>query len=292
MIDKTFPLFPFILFALLSTAGQCQDSLDQVTKRSFFERGKINGNLSYIMGRVSDFNRTADGQLDFSRPVYRVRNTIGLNLGINLFERVYFRSTFYYNLNRHINSEWLKPDFAYTIERAKWDPNSFSYGYINYELNQYSNSLNEFLQNFAKGSLFVRYYNRLPNKWIKAVRFDSTGSLSYSVTLKYAIKYVSQTQETAGGLFTGKPVIGVNLRYVFIKDMYLEGTALCYLRPKTRLSYDPDFTYGFGYNTYHHLSFGFSYGNYSSNRYPWNKKEIKNYNFLDGSFSVLLNYSW
>jgi hypothetical protein len=56
--------------------------------------------------------------------------------------------------------------------------------------------------------------------------------------------------------------------------------------------YDPDFTYGFGYNSYTHLSIGFTYGNYSVNKFPWKDQAIKNYGFLDGQFTLMINYSW
>ncbi len=264
---------------------------DQVTRRSFFERGKINGNFAYITGRISDFEKASDGSLNFSKPVSRLRNSLAFNLGINLFERVYFRTTFYYSLNQKINAPWLTPDYSYILERAKWDANSFSYGYTNYQPNKYSDNMRTFLDNLAMGSLYVRYYNRIPTSWIKPLQFDSTASIAVSITLKYAIRYQDNNNFIMGDAL-GKPVGVFNVRYVFLKNMYLEGAILYYPRSATQLVYDPDFTYGFGYNSYTHLSLGFSYGNYSVNKFPWKENAVKGYGFLDGQFSIMLNYSW
>ena len=269
-----------------------QHSQDQVTKRSFFERGKINGNFGYVTGRVSDFEKGPDGSLDFAQPTTRMRSSLAFNFGVNLFERVYLRTTLYYNLNKSINAPWLIPDYAYVLERAKWDPNSFSYGYTNYQLNQYGDNTKTFIDNLTMGSLYVRYYNRIPPSWIKPLRFDSTASISYSFTLKYAARYQDNDNILHGDLLHGKSVAMFTLRYVFLKNMYVEGSILYYLRPETELLYDPDFTYGFGYNSYTHLSIGFTYGNYSVNKFPWKDQAIKNYGFLDGQFTLMINYSW
>lgn len=279
----------------MATAIQAQDSVtvNNTQKRSFFEKGNINGNLFYQFGRVSDFEKNGDGTLDYAAPVYRFKSSVGVNLGIRLVEFVYLRTTFYYNLNNNINAPWVNTDYTYTLERTRWDPNTFSYGYVNYEINKYTDGGARFWQNVSRGSLYVRYYNHLPDRWINSVGLNSTSNIiNYSLTLRYAPCYWDNEAQTKGSLFNGKPVVVYNLRYTFLKDMYVEGAIHYYPQPKTKMHADPDFTYGFGYNTYSHLSVSFIYGNYAINRFPWNEKQIQRYGFFDGNFSLLLNFRW
>jgi hypothetical protein len=178
------------------------------------------------------------------------------------------------------------------LERTRWDPNSFSYGYTNYEANQYEGSGKQFIENLSRGFFFIQYFNRIPNAWISRLRFDSTAAISFSITMKYALRYLNKNNTIEGDLFHGKPIAGVNLRYVVFENIFIESTVLYYLIPETQLDFDPDFTYSFGYNSYKHLTIAFSYGNYAVNRFYWRETKIKNHGFLDGQFSLVLNYSW
>jgi hypothetical protein len=286
-----------VFFLCVSLNANAQDSTrnsvvkDQVTQRGLFERGKINGNLAIQTGRVSDFEKSATGGLDFSKPSKKMRCALAFNIGYNIVEKVYVRGTFYYHLNQNINAKWNLVDYSYVLERANWTPNTFSYGYTNYETNHYSANINDFTNSLMRGSYYVRYYNKLPDRWIKKISIDSTTSLSYSVQIKYAVKYFDNDNEIHGGILHGKPVVVLSTRYAFFKNMYIEGAVNIYLSEKTKRIYDPEYTYGFGYNAYRNLSLAFSYENYSANRFPWNKQSVKGYNFLDGIFSFILNYS-
>src|SRR4051812_33838564 len=98
----------FILLLMLSVnfeKSKAQDT-SKVSQLSFFEKGNINGYVFYQCGRVIDFNKNSDGSLDFSKTVYRFKNALGLNIGVHLFEYVYFRGTFYWQMNRSINAPW------------------------------------------------------------------------------------------------------------------------------------------------------------------------------------------
>lgn len=264
---------------------------DQVTQRGLFERGKVNGNLAIQTGRVSDFEKSTTGGLDYSRPTRKLRCALAFNIGYNIIEKVYVRGTFYYHLNQKINAKWNLVDYSYVLERANWTPNSFSYGYTNYEENHYSANINDFKNSLMRGSFYFRYYNQLPKKWIKKISIDSTTSLSYSAQLKYAMKYFDNDNEIHGGILSGKPVAVVTMRYAFFKNIYIEGAVNIYLSKKTKRMYDPDYTYAFGYNAYKNFSLAFSYENYAANRFPWLKESVKGYGFLDGTFSLILNYS-
>jgi hypothetical protein len=282
-----------VVFILqVSITVTAQDSLRAVKARSFFEKGDLNGALSYQGGRVSDFGKNSDGTTNYNDPVLRWRSSLALNIGIRLFELCYLRTTWYYQLNKKINAPWIITDYTYSLERVNWDPGSFSYGYTNFAINKYSDNGKQILQSMARGSFYLRYYNTFPVNWLKKIHVDTTINLTYSITTSYAIRYWDDQAIVRGNILNGKPTLSIGLRYTFLKYIYAEGAVNYYPIKNTRIKWDPDFTYSFGYNRFAHLTIGFSYGNYSVNRFPWNEKPVKNYGFLDGNFSLLLNYRW
>lgn len=286
-MNKLFTTVLLLNFLFVKVAAQSTVSVSE--RRSIFEKGDITGNISYQFGRVTDVNKNNDGTLNFAEPVYRLRSSMVVSTGVRLFELVYLRTTFYYHLNKNINAPWINTDYAYALERTNFDNNSFSYGYVNNDINKYSNSGRDFMESLSRGSFYVRYYNLFPSKLIGR---DSTLNLNYFITARYAFRYLNAESETVGDVLQGKPVLSLGLRYTFFKYFYLEGSVHGYPVRSTKLSWDPDYTYGFGFNKYSHLTIGFSYGNYTTNRFPWKKKEIEGYGFLDGMFSILINFRW
>jgi hypothetical protein len=287
----TFICLLFTLQAFIS-AGQDSSGVKNSFRRSFFEKGDIYGSLSYLTGRIADFDKKADGSINFEKPIHHLRSSIGINMGFRLFELVYLKTSLYYNINKQINAPWVITDYTYTVERTRWDRNSFSYGYTNYSANKYSGSATDFKNNFLRGQYYVRYFNGFPKKILKAIHVDTALDLTYSVSLKYSMYYLNNNTELTGGFLNGKPTLNLSLRQSILKNFYVEAGIEYYLRPSTKTHWDPDFTYGFGYNRYSNLTFAFAYINYSSNRFPWNKQYIKGYGFIDGILSVMLNFRW
>ena len=283
-------LFLMILLNTFSYVS-AQDT-SKVSQLSFFEKGNINGYVFYQFGRVLDFEKNKTGNIDFASPVYRYKNSVGLNLGVHLFENVFFRTTLYYQLNKNINSPWLNTDYSYSLERTKWDYNSFSYGYVNYQINKYEDIGKNFMNSFSRGSFYFRYFNHLPAGLLSKLNIKKPFNFNYYFTAYYAVCYLDNEGKMNGNLTHGKPVFSLNGRYIFFKDFFIEGSVNYFPISKTKVNSDADFTYGFGYNKYTKFSIGLTYGNYSVNRFPWNKKTVDGYGFLDGNFTVLVNYKW
>ena len=277
------------LVLLLNASLQAQDVDTLNNTRSFFEKGNITGTLSYQFGRISDYGKNQDGSLNYLKPEFKFRSSLSVSIGIRLFELVYFRPSFYAHLNPDINAPWATTDYTYTLERTCYDNNSFSYGYANYEINKYNGSGNSFLESLKRGSFYVRYFNAIPQRWMQKIGADSV-TVNYFLTTRYMVRYTDDQNETKGDWLHGKTVLSAGVRCTLFRFFYVEGAVNYYVSHKTKMSWDPDFTYGFGFNKYTHMTIGLSYGNYSGNRFPWNEKKIKEYGFLDGIFSVLLNF--
>jgi hypothetical protein len=279
-----------LLMALLNQKCFGQDSLiNPVEKRSFFEKGQINGNIAYVFRRIIDYDKNSDGSLDYGKIKYRFNNSVVFNLGLQVYKSVYFRSSWYYYVNKNINVPWIGPDFTYALERVRWDSGTFSYGYTNNGFNKFNDGLSGFVDKFLKGDLYIRYYNRLPSAWIDKIRLDKTTKISYAPFVQYFFKY-GDIREDAHG--KEKPILGIILNYTVFNDIYLEFSPLYYPVRKSKLNWDPDFTYAFGYNSYSNMTLGFSYGNFLPNRFPWNNNKTQNHSFWNGTCTMMLNFRW
>jgi hypothetical protein len=124
------------------------------------------------------------------------------------------------------------------------------------------------------------------------IKFDETSGIKMTYFVRYSIKYRDKFDKLNGGLIGGKAVIGVGSRYTIIKNIYIEGALYYYPEQYKKQPWDPDFSYGFGYFDWRSFRLSLTYGNWSVNRFPWNKNEYKRYGFLDGNFRITASWIW
>ncbi|MEX2590884.1 MAG: hypothetical protein WD334_11825, partial [Chitinophagales bacterium] len=159
--------------------------------------------------------------------------------------------------------------------------------------NKWDGFFEDFFTNFKRGYLFVsfNYFLETPKdkKHLKPLFWDETSRFVITPLIRIHPEYQDNMNEL-GGYF--KPILGTTLRYVIIKNIYLETGLFYYPIQKTKLMWDPDFTYGFGISDWRAFKVNFTYGNWIANRFPWNDKEMDYYNFLNGEFTLYLTYSW
>lgn len=256
------------------------------SRKFLLGHNRISGNISYNWGRV--MKRDESGYY----PVYR--NAIGFFNRIRFYEEFSLNTTFYKEFEKEADVRWIG-DFNYAIGRFTWRPNKFNYGYENYVNNKYTDSWEELGRKFMEGSYFLTYSHFLPEKVMDKIKIDSTSNFRLTYYMKYAIKYRDENEVQHGGVFNGKPIMGVAARYTILWNIYMEGAVNYYFNPaKHKQPWDPDFTYGFGYFDWRAFRVSATYGNWAINRFPWNKDELKYpyYGFLDGQFRISVNYIW
>lgn len=250
-------------------------------------KGIISGNLSYNFGRIVT-NLGQNGS-DFDA-LYR--SAIGIRIDIKPYKEFKLRTNFFYSLNSEAKTRWT-PDFQYAFGKFDWRPGTWNYGYENYSNNFYSDTPEELVEKFLDGYWFLSYQHALPNKIMEKIRIDSTSNFMMLYFVRYALQYRNRMEEQVGGVFNGKPVFSIGSRYIVLRNFYVEGSINQYVNPEIqKMPWDADFTYGFGYYDWRSFRFSLTYGNYSVNRFPWNKKELEHYGFIDGNFTLMFNYIW
>ena len=246
---------------------------------------RIYGNVSYNAGRIviEDEKHVMHNEL---------RSAMGFYTRIRFFEEFCFNTTFYKNFNKETNVRWIS-DFDYSIGRYNWRPNKFNFGYENYVNNKYTDNLKTFSQKFMEGYYFLSYNNNLSEKLTKKIALDSTTNLKFIYFVRYSINYRDEFDVEHGSLFSGKPTLGVSMRYTIFRGIYIEGATYFYFHPAVQKQpWDPDYSYGFGYFNYRAFRCSLTYANWAVNRFPWNESAYKYYGILDGNFRFTVNWMW
>jgi hypothetical protein len=253
------------------------------SKKCLLGKKIIKGDVGFATSKISFIND--QGNL---REFFRVTNKVNFN--INLFKDFYIKNTFYFDLIKNEEAPlWLANHF-YAIGVYNWRNKTFSYGFENFQPNRFKNAQFDYWTNLKRGLLFVSYNYELSkiNFPKNPLFFDNTSKFVFVPLLRLQPEFVNANNQKAGNL---RPILGTNIRYVIYKNIYIETGLFYYPITKTRLPWDPDFTYGFGIFDYRAFKVNMSYGNWIANRYPWANKEIK-HGFMNGEFTLNINYAW
>lgn len=256
------------------------------SKKVLLGRNIFKGDVGYSFSKVS-YRDTVSILHEY------YRNTTRINFNINPWRDLYFRNTFYIDLTpSDIAPPWLS-NYFYQIGYYNWRNKTFSFGYENYQPNKWNGFGENFFTNFKRGFLFASYNFILTKpkdkKHLRPFFWDETSKLAFTPLVRIHPEYQNEFNQF-GGYF--KPIIGTTIRYVIIKNIYVETGLFYYPISKTKLPWDPDFTYGFGIYDWRAFKINFSYGNWIANRFPWNTKQLDYYNFLNGEFVLNFTYSW
>jgi hypothetical protein len=220
------------------------------------------------------------------------RQSARINFSINPWRDLYIRNIFYIDLNySDIAPPWLS-DYFYQVGYYNWRNKTFSFGYENYQPNVWNTVSDDFITNLKRGFFFVSYnlvISTSDKKTLRPLFWDKTSKIIFTPVARLHPEYPDEYNGFGGNL---KTVIGTNIRYVILKNIYVETALFYYPLAKTILHWDPDFTYGFGIYDWRAFKLNFSYGNWIANRFPWNKKELDDYGFLNGEFNISFSYSW
>lgn len=282
---------------LLSQSEKRAQSIGDILNSNKFLLGKgiISGSISLSGGMVKDFELDSYNNIDFNKPKDKLKLALVYSLNVKLYKKLSLSASFNQHLNKYFNQKlnawWLTSDYIYSIDWTSWDPNSFSFGYANYEMNRYSNSFKTFTECFSRGFLYARF-KYMPIKLIDKIRLDSTSFVIFSATMRYALRYLSPQQTTVGGIFDGKPAASLSLLYIVYRNIFIAGDAIFYLRNKTKLPWDPEYVYTIGYQNLKPFKLSFSYGNYNPNQFPWSADYTGTTGLKYGTYTVSFNYKW
>lgn len=254
------------------------DSLKK--ERSFFI---ITGNTGIQLGRLV-YNDTATGDL-----IKRFRCAATLTTTIKVYKYLELSATGFYYFRNNDSPPlpiWLS-DMYYSLKWANWEPYKFSFGYENYADNRFNEPFSKWKEKFFQGLLFVSYNANLPSSTLDKIRIDNSTNFVFVPAIRYLPTYRNQLDE----ILDNKIIMSLTSRYTIGYNIYLEGGVHYYPLKDSKMPWDPDFTYGFGYFDYRPWKLSITYGNWIANRFDF-KKELPEYGFLDGNFSINFNYKF
>lgn len=251
---------------------------------SFVKKIPLSGSLSNAFGKIQYMDW--EKQKEVSDVSYALALSAGVYLGYNYN----FSLILNFQVNQRVskNVPWLS-DYYFILSRDKYVPNTFYWGYNNFGNNKYSNSLELLGKSIAAGIFFAGYHVNIPEHLQKLIKIHSSSRVAASVQCSYAIRYYDQTSHYSGNIFNGKPMTTLNVKYVIINNFFISGSVNYYLRPNTQLSWDTDYTYGFGFENWKPGSFSFTYAKFI-NKFPWSVPS-GNAGILYGTFTLSFNYA-
>lgn len=215
---------------------------------------------------------------------------ISASLKYSPFSYFFFETTLRKYIYSEIRATW-DPDFSYTFGYDDWHPNTFSLTYANYD------GSNRLFPDGKKGEIFTDFMNgefslgwkfKLPDNIQKFIRIHETGGLDGNISYQVRPKYYDLISNSSKW-FNHSLKLGI--RYT-IYEYWTVFLNLYYFPSNERQQpWDPDFTYGFGYDDWHPGQILIKYSNYSGNRYPWNKKNGDG-GFFKGEISISINWTY
>ena len=126
--------------------------------------------------------------------------------------------------------------------------------------------------------------------WEDFVKMNQVDRLSGSVNFTYPLSNVGSQVDNGNasqGIPLSSAVIALSLAYTPISYWFMSVSAMRYLYPDEKRSWNPDFTYSFGYNDWHPYTFSFVYSNFGGNRFvPSLAQGEAVTHFLEGNFSL------
>jgi hypothetical protein len=280
-------LFIFTIISLLAEAQEKKypEHFGDIFKSNKLLLGKtiFKGDVGFATSKISFVNNSNE-----LTEFYRFTSKVNFN--INPFKDFYIKNTFYFDLIQNPDAPlWLSNHF-YAFGFYNWRHKTFSYGYENYQPNRFSNAQFDYWTNMKRGLFFVSYnyeFNKERNPK-NPFFFDKTTKFLIVPKILAQPEFVDANNQTLGYI---KPILSTNFRYVFFKNIYVETGLFYYPIQKTKLPWDPDFTYGFGISDWRAFKINLTYGNWIANRYPWANKEMK-HGFMNGEFTLNINYAW
>ncbi len=143
----------------------------------------------------------------------------------------------------------------------------------------------------------------VPDEPRDAPRDESPGERQRPVSVRLGLDYPLRANEdtpdaSIGAGAQGAPAVSptaqAGLRWTPIAGdhWFAHATFLRYLRPSLKRPWNPEFTYGFGYDDWHPFTWSFTYANYNGNRLdPDRANGEHRWNFERGTWSAAYKFS-
>jgi len=270
-----------LLINTLLISAQHYDNLGQKLRIHNFIMGKsiINGEMGLGISQLT-FQPKEGSLIDYTRL------TTNISFDIKPKDHFHIKTQIFLDLIENDTAPPYLSNLYYQIGWYNWKNKSVSFGYENYGPNKFFKSTN-WGTNFMRGIFFTSYNLDLMHD-NALLKFDESSQIRITPLIRYSIEYTDKYGVEKGG--NHKIVLGTSMRWSIVNNFYIETAAYLYPKKETKLPWDPDFTYGFGYFNWRPFVVNVSYGNWIANRFPWDEKEMK-HGFKNGEFKVMFTWS-
>ncbi|WLE96798.1 MAG: hypothetical protein QTN59_19225 [Candidatus Electrothrix communis] len=187
-------------------------------------------------------------------------------------------TSFYRYLDKDDQSPW-NPDFVYRFGYEDWHPYTLSLVYSNYSGNR---SYHDIAEKYNNGSYSLSWGFPVPDLLAAPFLIEPDRKINCSLSMSYSPRYTDENGETQRDqsrlkLTSNAPIYG---------GWYFSVSFISYLNSNQQQSWDPDYTFEFGWRGEY---FSVSYSNYSGNRFPWRKDMSHDGGLGEGSISISWN---
>ncbi|HEX7892162.1 MAG TPA: hypothetical protein VF522_22625 [Ramlibacter sp.] len=192
-------------------------------------------------------------------------------------------------LHRDRQQPW-HPDFTYSFGYEDFRPGTWSLVYANYTGTRLSpdRAAGERRLNFAQGQWTLSRRFALPETLQPVFLVGDGDQALCTAGLHVMPRYV---EFDGGGQRSGKTSASLGCRYTRPEGWFAH-LALQAWRRSQQQPWDPDFTYGFGYEHPGPGRFTVRYNNYSGNRFPGRGRGTGEGSFRSGSITISWTGEW
>jgi hypothetical protein len=170
------------------------------------------------------------------------------------------------------------PDFTYAFGFEDWRPYTFSLVYSN-------DNGNRFHPDRAQGERVTRFDE---GTWTLGYKFPLTQAVGCNTTVRYTHRY---TDAALGERQIGKKALTAGCRYVLRERWFAALNLYAYPSQRQQQTWDPDYTYSFGWADWRSGGLVVQYLNESGTRYPGRDRAPGTGRFKDGSVSISISWN-
>ncbi|HEX2545959.1 MAG TPA: hypothetical protein VHL79_13845, partial [Ramlibacter sp.] len=182
------------------------------------------------------------------------------------------------------------PDFSYAFGWDDWRPHTWSFFYANYTGTRFSPDANEGRFNFPQGQYTLRYNYLLPAALAPLLLVGDGDAAACNAALNLRPRYVDARD---GSLRPVRTSLSTGCRYARPEGWYAQFALFAYPEGDKQQPWDPDYTYGFGWeDPSPHGGLSLGYNNYSGNRFPGRARGPGEGTFRSGSITLAWKLAW
>lgn len=203
----------------------------------------------------------------------------------------WFAQVVFYGYLRPDRQQARNPDFTYAFGYDDWHPGTWHLVYANYTGTRFrpDPAQGESRFNFPEGQWTAGYKFALPRA-LQDVLLVGDGDRTICSGNGHLMPRYEDF--ATGATKSGKKSLSLACRYERASGWFAQAAVYAYPDRSQQQPWDPDFTYGFGYEDWRPGTVSIRYANYSGNRFPGRSVAPGEGAFRSGSVTISWKVDW